>query len=550
MIVPLRVGSARCSFERPSPRGAGPLTTTVAVAALLMLPLAPALIEAGNLPSSWGLVGVPVESLLVLLLLVVVPGRIPRGVLAGLFGAFVTAALVLAGVDRGFRSALGTGFIATDWPQLGDAYGVLAGAVGAMAAELFVAIIVVLAVLCAVVLALAALHVACMVRERTAARTALAGVTVGWMVVAFTAPSFAAAASMRTIEAAVMRTDGMRAAQARVERAIGDDPFADVPADRLLAGLRGKDVVVAFVESYGRVALEGRGIAPGVTSVLEDGGASLAAQGYAMRSAWLTSPTFGGRSWLAHATLQTGVWTDTQSAYDQVVAGHRLSLARIFGRAGWNTVSDVPSDTRQWDVGTSFYGYDTLLDATDVGYHGPTFGYALVPDQYTLKHFADAHLTRPHAPVMAEIDLVSSHTPWAPLPQLVPWDRSGDGSVYAGQSAAGESADAVWQSAAAVQRSYGRSVQYSLGALLSFLGHIDDPDLVLIVVGDHQPAPIVSGADASRDVPISVIARDRAVFAAIADWGWSPGLLPGDTSPVWRMDAFRDRLLAAFSPSS
>ncbi len=202
----------------------------------------------------------------------------------------------------------------------------------------------------------------------------------------------------------------------------------------------------------------------------------------------------------------------------------------------------------RWDVGTSFYRYDTLLDATDVGYRGPAFGYARIPDQYTLRHFADTELTGPHAPVMAEIDLVSSHTPWAPLPQLVPEEQVGDGSIYDAQPARSESASTVWQSPRTVQRFYGRSVQYSLGALLSFLGEVQDPNLVVIVLGDHQPAPIVSGAHASHDVPISVISRDPAVLAAIADWGWTPSLSPGDAAPVWRMDAFRDRLLEAFSP--
>ena len=35
------------------------------------------------------------------------------------------------------------------------------------------------------------------------------------------------------------------------------DPFREVPAQDLLTGLRGKDVLFVFVESYGRVAIEG-----------------------------------------------------------------------------------------------------------------------------------------------------------------------------------------------------------------------------------------------------------------------------------------------------
>ena len=66
-----------------------------------------------------------------------------------------------------------------------------------------------------------------------------------------------------------------------------------MPADRLLRGLRGKDVLVVFVESYGRVAVQGTSFSPGVDAVLDDGSRRLRAAGYGARSAFLTSPTFG-----------------------------------------------------------------------------------------------------------------------------------------------------------------------------------------------------------------------------------------------------------------
>ena len=534
-------------------QGRGAAGLTVAIVALVVLPLAPGLLGTDRpSPGLNGLLGIPAESLLIVLLLLLVPWRAVRRVLAGVFGVFVTSALALAGIDRGFRTTVGTPFVLVDWPQLGSAYGVVVDSVGPFLAELLLVGLLCAALACAMLLAWASLRVSEVVQRRGAGRVVIAGLAVVWLVAGVVAPPptgdpLASAASVGSVATAVSRTERVLAEQAAVARAIAEDPFAAMPSSRLLSGLRGKDVVVAFVESYGRVALEGAGIADGVTDVLRAGNASLVADGYAAQSAWLTSPTYGGLSWLAHGTLQTGVWTPTQQAYDQLVASDRLSLARAFGEAGWRTVSDVPSDTEAWRTGSSFYRYDSLVGATDVGYRGPGFGYARIPDQFTLKHFADTELTGPHDPVMAEIDLVSSHTPWAPLPQLVPWEQIGDGSVYEPQPGQSESAGTVWQSAETVQRFYGQSVQYSLGSLLSFLENVDDPNLVVIVLGDHQPAAIVSGAGASHDVPISVIARDPAVFAAIDGWGWTRGLQPGDGSPVWRMDAFRDRLFAAFS---
>jgi hypothetical protein len=43
-----------------------------------------------------------------------------------------------------------------------------------------------------------------------------------------------------------------------------------------------------------------------------------------------------------------------------------------------------------------------------------------------------------------------------------------------------------------------------------------------------------------------VIARDQAVLRRIDGWGWEPGLRPSPDAPVWRMDRFRDRFLAAY----
>ena len=99
-----------------------------------------------------------------------------------------------------------------------------------------------------------------------------------------------------------------------------------------------------------------------------------------------------------------------------------------------------------------------------------------------------------------------------------------------------------------VRAAYGRSVEYSLSALVSFVQHYGNDNLVLVVLGDHQPAKVVTGEGPSHDVPISVIAHDPSVLDRIAGWGWQAGLRPGPQAPLWRMSAFRDHFLSAFGP--
>ena len=90
---------------------------------------------------------------------------------------------------------------------------------------------------------------------------------------------------------------------------------------------------------------------------------------------------------------------------------------------------------------------------------------------------------------MAEIDLVSSHSPWAPLPTMVPWNKVGNGSIFDPMPARErDPRSPVWRNASSVRQSFGTSIQYSLQALTSWVTELNDPNLVLILLGDEQPA--------------------------------------------------------------
>lgn len=329
---------------------------------------------------------------------------------------------------------------------------------------------------------------------------------------------------------------------------IADDDFADVPPSRLLRALRGKDVLLVFVESYGQVALEGLPTSSQLRDSVDAHSRRLEAAGYRSRSAYLTSPTFGAMSWLAHSTLQSGLWIDNQGTYDLLLDRDRLTLSSAFGKAGWRSVGMIPADTEPWPEGQRFYRWEALHDMTNMDYEGPRFGYGRMPDQFALESFRRLELDRPgRGPVMAEIDLESSHNPWVPLPRMVDPDELGDGSVFEGMPEEGQQRDDVWHDADLVKAAYVRSLQYSLDALTEFVERSNDEDLVLVVLGDHWPVTTVSGTTPGHDVPISVIANDPAVLRRIDAWGWQDGLRPQSHAPVWPMDAFRDRFLEAFS---
>ncbi|MES1170294.1 MAG: CDP-alcohol phosphatidyltransferase, partial [Leifsonia sp.] len=287
-------------------------------------------------------------------------------------------ALALAGLDAAFRYALDVPFDPNDWRQVGDGFGVVADSIGVPAAVALVVLVALVSIATAAALAWAALRVDAAIRaSRRNGRIALSTVAAAWVVALLAGSQLvagqpaAASASIDSVASAASIASATVSAQTSIAEQIRTDPYRHVPATDLLSGLEGKDVIIAFVESYGRVALEDPAILGGVRQVLQDGDAQLTADGYVSQSAWLTSPTFGGVSWLAHSTLQSGLWINKQSIYDKVTKTDRLTLSDAFGQAGWNTVSDVPSDTHPWSVGTSFYHYGTLYDTNNVEYHGP-----------------------------------------------------------------------------------------------------------------------------------------------------------------------------------
>jgi hypothetical protein len=539
------------SPERADHRRAA--STALTVVAVLVVWVALVVPDRLDRMSPGAFVRIPLEGLVLVALALLLRGRARRATAVGL-GVLLGLLLLVKLLDMGFHTVFDRRFdVLNDWYYLGPGIGVLGDSVGRPAA---VAIAVATGLLAAAVVVgcwLAVSRVTHVVADdpRRSTRVVMA-LGVAWVLCAVAGVQVAsgATASRSTADLAYEQVHQLRAdlADRKVfAREIATDRYAGT--DALLGGLRGKDVLLVFVESYGRVAVQGSSFSPGVDAVLDAGTTRLRTAGYSMRSAFLTSPTFGAGSWLAHSTLQSGLWVDSQQRYNQLVTQRRLTLTDAFGRAGWRTVFDVPANTHDWAEGQRFYRFDKLYDSRNVGYRGPAFGYAPIPDQYTLAALQRDELTADpgRRPVMAELDLVSSHHPWTPLPKLVDWADVGDGSIFDGMPAQGESASAAFRDPNEVRALYGKSVEYTMGALVSWLATEPDPDLVLVVLGDHQPHSYVSGSHAGHDVPVTVIAHDPNVVQRISGWGWQDGLRPDPAAPVWRMDAFRDRFLAAFA---
>ncbi|MFY1669718.1 sulfatase-like hydrolase/transferase [Plantactinospora sp. WMMB334] len=499
----------------------------------------------------------PVEALLgVALLLALRPAA--RRLAAVLGGVTLGLLSLLKIVDMGFHAVLARQFDPVlDWALVDDTMSFLTDSLGRAGAVGAAIVAALLAVALLVLMTLAVLRLTRLVAEHRVAATrtvvALGAAWVACAVLGVQVVPGVAVAARNTAGLAHGRAhqvrDGLRHQQ-EFTRQVTTDAFRDVPGDRMLTALRGKDVLLVFVESYGRDAVEDPAMASQVGAVLDAGTRRMAAAGFAARSAFLTSPTTGSGSWLAHSTFLTGLWIDNQQRYRSIVTTDRLTLTGAFRRADWRTVGIMPGVTRAWPEG-ELYDYQKIYDARQLGYQGPKFSWATMPDQYVLAAFERYEHGAPDpAPLLAGITLVSSHAPWTPIPRLVGWDELGDGSVFAPMAREGEPKSVLWADPARARAEYARSIAYSLESLISFLERYGDDDTVVVFLGDHQPSPIITGTGAGRDVPITLVARDPAVLDRISGWRWQEGLRPGPRAPVWRMDAFRDRFLHAFGPTA
>lgn len=473
-------------------------------------------------------------------------GRAGRGLCAGLaLAALVLAALRLADISSHMLIGRPVN-LSLDLTLLPAILEVLAGS--ATIPELAAAGLAVPAVLAGLfALNLLAIRTAARFLERRANRVLFAGALA-----VLTVPTLFGLRPHAPLDqgaVALLRwqvEQGVRASVLRAEHLDGFriDPFAGLSDDAVLAHLGRRDVYVMFFESYGETVLADPRYRSVIEPTLSDFDRALAGQGFGVRSGLIESPIRGGQSWLAHGTFLSGARLGDQGLYNLMLESGRQSLAHYFRRAGYETMAVMPALSRAWPEG-GFWGFDRIWNTDDMGYAGPPFGWAAIPDQYTLDFIRRQKLRQRDRPLFIEYALISSHGPWEPLPPLLDdWHGIGDGSVFDGLAPPVPADRQGWSG---MTRNYADSVDYTLKVLRDYITRFVADDALIIVLGDHQPAPLITGDGASRSVPIHVISRDPELLAPFEEWGFTPGMIPEADRPPVPMEQFRDRFLAAFS---
>lgn len=487
----------------------------------------------------------PVELAVLVAVLAAVPSFLIG--FARLVGALLVAGIaVLKLADMAAYQALARPFNPVlDLHLLGAAWNLLSGAAGPSMAA-----IAVIAALAVAFLAVWASYAALGVIARAARRHRLAAGSVAALLAgaAVLVPGLGSTASTRLAVAHVTDLGRSLRELEEFERAAVLDPIARIEDEALLSTIEGRDVLLFFVESYGRTVLADPDYSRHVLPVLQEFDRVVEGKGLTAASGFLKSPVAGGQSWLAHASVLSGLWVDSQRRYNALLVSDRSTLVTDFRRAGWRSVAVMPAITMAWPEGEAL-GYDAIYDEDALGYRGKPFNWVTMPDQYTLSAFDRLERQREdRPPLFAEVALISSHAPWTPIPHVIDWEEVGDGSVFDRQATSGASPREVWSDMDRVRVQFRRSIEYALANLGSYVEERLDDDFLLVILGDHQPARAITGPTENRDVPVHVISDDPALVAELADaLGLNPGMIPSSGATSMPMDDFRETFLRALS---
>jgi Sulfatase len=289
-------------------------------------------------------------------------------------------------------------------------------------------------------------------------------------------------------------------------------------------GIKDGDVHLFIVESYGHTLFtkeEHREPMMPVYAVLED---ELESRGWHIRSGFLRSPAFGGRSWLADATMLTGVQVTDQQIYDELPLSGERNLTHIFEDAGYYRLMAAPGTRQADDRWRNFYRFSRYLFRYDFGYEGPFVSFGAMPDQYLLYRSGEL-LKGVGEPVFAVYTLVSTHVPFEVIPEYIPdWERLGNGAIYGEGNL--RTYDNNWLSGREYPEGFIAGVEYSLKSIAGYLERYAADNSLAIIIGDHQPRIPVSERDSTYSVPVHFLSRNGEILKRIPGEHFTPGLVP------------------------
>lgn len=384
--------------------------------------------------------------------------------------------------------------------------------------------------------------------ELPAARRAMAGLAVAVLVLAGFQLAGRPVPGPFSVGAPISLAYASEAAEVLYEASgVGQKALPPAPSmDANLARVQGADVLLIFFEAYGVVAWDKPELVRDLAATREALVRDIAGTGRGVVSATVESTTFGGESWLAHISLLSGTEVRNPDVNARIMRDRaRDTMVKAFGRRGFRTVAAMPGLQLNWPEG-DFYGFHQIYGTKALDYQGPPFSWWDLTDQFALARLDQLELADAgHAPVFAFLPTISSHAPFTPAPPYqADWARVLTANPY--DQAALDDAYARPPDWTNLTPSYAEAINYTHRVVGGYLRLRADRDLVVVLIGDHQPAAFVSGEGAPWDVPVHVITARQPVLDGLKAQGFREGLM-SPRPAIATMDGLLPKLLDAFS---
>jgi phosphoglycerol transferase MdoB-like AlkP superfamily enzyme len=315
---------------------------------------------------------------------------------------------------------------------------------------------------------------------------------------------------------------------------------------RRLDKLQNSNVMFVFVESYGGTSFTKPAFRKALLPRYHEMEQNLAREGFYVASNFVTSPTYGGFSWFAHSTLNTGFKVTSHLHYQLIEERDPKSLADYFREAGYRAIHVAPGTTRPWPGMDDSFGFNEHVFSWEFGYHGPTYSWATMADQFVFD-YVQRKVLPTQGPLFLEFALVNSHAPFSDVPKYVEdWSRLGDGSMLNTEGRL--NFNTQWEAGPAMDAGYAASIAYEMRVIEDFLIKFIKDDTLFIFVGDHQPMPAVTKPEALVwSVPMHIASRKPEFVAPFLRRGYHPGMVPDQPMPHVGMERFLEELLSDFS---
>ena len=320
---------------------------------------------------------------------------------------------------------------------------------------------------------------------------------------------------------------------------------------------RRPSVYLFTVESYGTLLERHPDLQTPYRALMGRMQDTLAVDGWHMATARADAPVQGGRSWLAIASLLTGVRVERQVLYNQFLKhpSGTPHLVRFLDRQGYRTVALQPFTFERPGLPTrNLYDFDVTLYRDDLNYKGPPYGLADAPDQYSL-NFAHATELAGRQPFFLFFETVDSHALWNyGLPPFLPdWRLFNRGTGMEkeqrqmlekkGRPLGSFLPDSLTRPRIYDQpqdERYLRHIAYDLQVIRDYLIRSAPEGSLVLLLGDHQPP--LFGTESSQ-VPLHVLSTDASLVEQVRRRGFTDGMVPQEQSPTVRQEALYSLLV-------